>query len=99
MNNPHPATNIKLSITSLTKVRGKKKVVRELVRNMEENIDGNELDTVFISHSESDLVDDLCNLIKEKFKVKEIIINYIGVVIGSHTGQGTIAVYFIGKEK
>lgn len=91
--------NEKGELKSLTKVRGKKKVVRELVRNMEENIDGNELDTVFISHSESDLVDDLCNLIKEKFKVKEIIINYIGVVIGSHTGQGTIAVYFIGKEK
>lgn len=86
-------------LKSLTKVRGEKKVLKELIRKIEENIDGNEISEIFISHSDSDLVDDLCALINEKFKVNTIITNYIGVVIGSHTGQGTIAVYFLGKEK
>ena len=31
--------------------------------------------------------------------VKEIIINYVGPVIGAHTGPGVISVFFLGTER
>ena len=35
----------------------------------------------------------------EKTGLTNIIIDYIGPVIGSHTGQGTVALFFVGKDK
>ena len=35
----------------------------------------------------------------EKTGITNILTNYIGPVIGSHTGPGTIAVVFVGKDK
>lgn len=84
----------------LEMVRGEKKVLRELVKKIEKNIDGVDIDTIFVSHADNDeAVKYLCKVIKEKFNVKDIIINYMGLVIGSHTGYGAVGVFFIGKEK
>lgn len=81
-------------------VRGEKKVVKELVKNIEKNIDDVNIDSIFISHADNEeAVEYLCRLIKEKFNVKNIIVNYMGLVIGSHTGEGAIGVYFLGKER
>jgi fatty acid-binding protein DegV len=56
--------------------------------------------TIFISHANClEDAENLANLIRKKLKIKEIILNFIGPVIGSHTGQGTIALFFIGKER
>ena len=38
-------------------------------------------------------------MIREKYTVKDILIDYIGIVIGSHTGIGTLAVFFLGDTK
>ena len=67
---------------------------------MEELCTNPEEQTVFISHA--DCLEDteyLANLIKEKLNVKEVILNFIGPVIGSHTGQGAIALFFMGRER
>ena len=56
---------------------------------------------VYISQSAC-LVDAnaVADLIKETFKnVKEVKIFNIGTVIGSHTGPGTVATFFEGKER
>ena len=37
--------------------------------------------------------------IKEKYNPKELWVNYVGPVIGTHCGPGTIAVLFMGKER
>ena len=88
------------TLESIGKVRGEKKVLKELVKNMDSNINEVNIDTVFISHADNyKAVEYLCALIKEKFNVKDIIINYMGLAIGSHTGQGAIGVYFLGKRK
>ena len=37
--------------------------------------------------------------IKELYKVKSVTINYVDQVIGSHSGPGTLAIFFLGKER
>lgn len=81
-------------------VRGRKKSMNSLLEHMEELCIDPEKHTVFISHA--DCLEDtehLANLIKEKLQVKEVILNFMGPVIGSHTGQGAIALFFIGKHR
>lgn len=77
---------------------GRKNSLLRLVEHMSENYVQNE--TVFISHG--DCVEDALFVkqqIEKNLNVKEIIINYIGPVIGAHSGQGTVAVFYIGNDK
>lgn len=56
--------------------------------------------TVFISHG--DCLEDanyLANRIKNEIGVKEIRIGYVGSVIGSHSGPGTLALFYLGTER
>lgn len=81
-------------------VRGRKKSINALLEHMEELCINPEEQTVFISHADClEDTENFANLIKEKLNVKEIVLNFIGPVIGSHTGQGAIALFFIGKER
>ena len=81
-------------------VRGRKKSINSLLEHMEELCINPEEQTIFISHADCfEDTENFANLIKEKLNVKEVIINFIGPVIGSHTGQGAIALFFIGKER
>lgn len=87
-------------LESIGKVRGEKKLLKELVRYIENNTNEINMNTIFISHADNDsAVEFLCDLIKEKFNVKDIIVNYMGLAVGSHTGQGAIGVYFLGKKR
>jgi len=82
------------------KVKGRKKSIRMLADLLCKRIVNPEEQSVFISHA--DCLEDaqyLEKLINERVQVKEIVINPIGVVIGSHTGPGAIAVFFMGKER
>ena len=82
------------------KVRGRKLSLTSLLKMMEKTAINPEEQTIFISHG--DCVEDaeyLAKLIKEKLNVKDIKINFIGPVIGSHSGPGTIALFFLGTER
>lgn len=84
----------------VTKVRGRKQSLDALVKQMEETVVNPEEQTVFISHG--DCLDDAKYVeekIKTKLGVKEVVINYIGPVIGAHSGPGTVALFFLGKER
>ena len=37
--------------------------------------------------------------VKEKLGVKEVKINFIGPVIGAHSGPGTVALFFLGSTR
>jgi len=57
-------------------------------------------DTVFISHG--DCLDDaklLEKMLRERFGAKVELITYVGPVIGSHSGPGTLALFFLGRER
>lgn len=82
------------------KVRGRKLSITSLLKMMEKTVTKPEEQTIFISHG--DCIEDaeyLAKLIKEKLNVKDIKINYIGPVIGSHSGPGTVALFFLGTER
>lgn len=84
----------------MAKVKGRKKSLRMLADKLKETIVNPEEQTIFISHG--DCIDDaehLKKIILEEVKVKEVIINYIGSVIGSHSGPGTVALFFVGSKR
>lgn len=87
----------------MEKIRGKKKVIKEIVNKMEELAD-NGLDYdgyVYISNSAC-LEDALAvkdEILARFSKVNDVEINSIGTVIGSHTGVGTVALFFTGQKR
>ena len=86
------------------KIRTKKKVIREIVKKMEECAEGG-LDysgKCFISQSACyDDARAVADLIEERFpKLNgKVLINSVGNLIGSHTGPGTVALFFWGSER
>ena len=82
----------------VSKVRGRKASINALLERMDElAVDPS---VVFISHGDCfDEVEAMGRAIKAKYKVDKLVINYVGPVIGSHTGAGVIALFFQGKHK
>lgn len=82
------------------RVRGRKKSLKALVDHMLETCINPEEQIIFIGHGDSsnDAVL-LESLVRDKFQVKDVIINNIGPIIGTHSGPGTIALFFFGTEK
>lgn len=93
-------TNINGQLSTIGKVNGRKKALLSLVNYMLEKIDIDKNEIIFISHA--DCLEDaefLKEKVTEKTGITNIIIEYIGPVVGSHTGQGTLALFFVGKDK
>lgn len=87
-------------LSPLKKARGRNASLKTLVDLVEEKIENPTGQTIFISHSDAlDEAKYIGEKIKEKYKIKEIIYNQIGPIIGAHTGPGTLAVFFFGKER
>lgn len=97
---PMVRVNDEGQLINYKKVKGRKKSIQTLFEEIEENaVDLNSQDVIAISHS--DCLDDalkLSDMIKSKYNVN-VIVNYIGCVIGSHTGTDTIALFFLGKKR
>ena len=86
------------------KIRTKKKVIRAIVDKMEEYAEGRLDYSGKCYISQSDCYEDareVADLIEERFpKLNgKVEINYIGTTIGSHTGPGTVALFFWGDER
>nr|WP_312578378.1 DegV family protein [Sedimentibacter sp.] len=91
-------------LTPRKKIRGKNKVIREIVNMMEiyAKNGANHSGKCFISHS--DCYEDarkVADLVEEKFPLLNgrVMINNVGTVIGSHTGPGTVALFFLGARR
>lgn len=87
-------------LISKGKVRGRKASLDALAAKLGELGLPGENDTVFISHG--DCLEDaqyLEKVLKEKYGVKDVMIHYIGAVIGSHSGPGTVALFFLGNHR
>jgi DegV family protein with EDD domain len=86
----------------LNNVRGRKKALISLVDQMEVRIKdyNGKNDIIFISHG--DCFEDaqfVANLVKERFGIKENLIHFVSPTIGAHSGPGTVALFFMGKER
>jgi len=76
------------------KIRGRKNALAKMVEHLRDAGAGAENPVCFISHS--DCIEDaeyFQELARKRLGVKEFLVHYIGPVIGSHTGAGTVAVF------
>ena len=87
-------------LISMTKARGRKAAMDALVRKAQELGEGCENSAMFLSHGDCrEDAEYVARQLKEKCGVKEVVIGYIGSVIGSHAGPGTLALFFMGKHR
>ncbi len=87
-------------LISMFKTRGRSAALNKIAEEMENTVTEPEKQTIFISHGDCmDDVNKLIDIIKSKIKVKDIVVNYVGPVIGSHSGPGTVALFFMGNKR
>jgi DegV family protein with EDD domain len=87
-------------VMPILKVRGRKKSITKLAEIVIEKIKNPETQTIAICHA--DCVDEAIKLKAEilaKVQVKEVIIHFIGPVVGRFSGPGALAVFFIGDAR
>ncbi len=85
----------------LEKVRGRKKSLNALVDHMEKSaVQPIDQQMVFITHGDClEEAEYVAEQVKERFGVKEIVINYVDPVIGAHSGPGTMALIFLADKR
>lgn len=84
----------------MEKVRGRRNSIKRMLEKMRETAIDLEKQVVFMSHG--DCMEDaeyLASRIREEWGVQEVVINYVGPVIGAHSGPGTLALFFLGTER
>ena len=80
--------------------RGRKNAIDALAKKLGDTGLPGENDTVFISHGDcAEDVQYLTELVKNRYGVKNVITYYVGAVIGSHSGPGTLALFFLGSQR
>jgi len=87
-------------LIKVTTARGRKASIDALFDRMKETIlpEGNE--AIFISHGDCD--EDakyLADRVRNELGFQHIEINFVGPVIGAHSGPGTLALFFLGNER
>ena len=88
------------ALTSVSKARGRKAALKAIADIFGDLADKSKSYPVFISHGDCiDDVKELENTLFERYGVKFDVITDIGAVIGAHAGPGTIALFFIGKNR
>lgn len=89
-------------LTAVGKVRGRKKSLQSLVDMMEKQVGSwrDKNDCIFISHGDcAEDADYVKQLVEERFGRKDFLINEIGPTIGTHSGPGTVALFFVGDVR
>lgn len=87
-------------LINIGKARGRGASLKALVDRMEQTVSNPAEQIVFISHG--DCLEDahqVADTVKERFGVKDVYLNYVGPVIGSHTGPGILALFYMGTER
>ncbi len=88
-------------LINVSKARGRRASIDAMFEKIKTTMIGKLDEAVaFISHG--DCEEDasyLANRIKGELGIKDIIIDYVGAVIGSHSGPGTLALFYLGAER
>ena len=87
-------------LINVSKARGRKNSILALVDRMEKSAIDPAKQTIFISHGDC-LADAefLADELRKRFGISDITINFVGPVIGAHSGPGTLALFFLGEER
>lgn len=87
-------------LIKVSQTRGRRNSINALLDHMKANAIDPASQTIFISHGDcADDAEQLAGLIRQAFGPIEIIINYVGPVIGAHSGPGTLALFYYGTER
>ena len=87
-------------LISMGKARGRKAAIQALAEKTRELGEGYDNATMFISHGDCrEDAEYLAGLLKKKYGVKNVYVSYVGAVIGSHSGPGTLALFFMGRHR
>lgn len=82
------------------KIRGRRQSLDALIHHMELAAEEPEKQMIFVSHGDSpEDAEYIAKQVRKIFHVKSIEINPIGPVIGTHSGPGTIALFYLGKNR
>ena len=87
-------------LINMTKVRGRNASIAALLDKMKETAIDPAAQTIYISHG--DCYDDakkLADMVTAEYGITDILINEVGPVIGAHSGPGTLALFFLAKER
>ena len=87
-------------LVPVSKVRGRKASLKALIDKIAElGIEPSE-QVMFICHADCEVeARAVAEEMKARYGVKEVYINYIGPVIGSHTGPNTMGIFFVGTKR
>ena len=87
-------------LVPVSKVRGRKASLKALIDKIAElGIEPSE-QVMFICHADCEVeARAVAEEMKARYGVKEVYINYIGPVIGSHTGPNTMGLFFVGTQR
>lgn len=87
-------------LVNVSKVRGRRSAIKALADKYTDLAKDTQGGLVYISHAfcENDAIE-LANMLEEKHGAKTHLITDVGPVIGAHSGPGTLALFFVGKER
>ncbi len=87
-------------LTAKDKVRGRAKSIDYLVDKVVQNATSPKDNYLFVSHG--DCIEDceyFVEKVKERVNFKGIYINFVGSTVGTHSGPGTLAVFFYSDKR
>lgn len=87
-------------LAAVDKVRGARAAVKTMLGHMRETFENQPDSPVFIVHANNaEKAEELAERIRGEFGPREIVIAPLDLVIGSHSGPGTLAVFFMGSQR
>ena len=87
-------------LINVGKARGRLASLKAMVDKMAETAIDPASQTVFISHGDCrEDAEKVAQMVRERLGVKDVVINYVGPVIGAHSGPGTMALFFLGTHR
>ena len=87
-------------VIPVLKVKGRKNAINTLANYVWMKIENPEEAIISICHGDvKEEAEILKGIILSKIKVKDIIFNYVGPVVGTYGGPGSLSVFFIGKHR
>ncbi len=87
-------------LINVTKARGRRASIDTLFEKMRATILPDVNDVIYICHG--DCIEDaeyLAGRVRNELGIKDVMIGYTGPVIGSHSGPGTLAIFYLGNER
>ena len=87
-------------LINVEKARGRDASIKALFEKMKKTAIDPEGQTVYICHG--DCYDDakkLADMVRAEYGITDILIDYVGPVIGAHSGPGTLALFFLASQR